>query len=481
MQNQNQKRYRVGLFVVLTMFVFLMVVTLPIATVSAQTAPTATPTDPIWLGFSAARTAIQDDKKVDLTIVRAWEFFQDDWSTANAAHPQQAAGIDGCVSTTSIVDARQIYYGWTYTITSLRNEVYVARVSFDTKEVAICDLVAVTVVATTASGTPVAGLPAPVAGSATGGSFEVGGHVVGIIGANTDGFMKQAGMKWVKLQINSSTPRDYGPAFIADAKAKGYKVLLSVLGDKNALGVSADAYYPIYTELVGMLAKNGADAIEVWNEANIDREWPQGKINGGEYVKLLSRAYNAIKTANPNTLVISGAPAPTGFFGAAGCGTGGCNDDVFMKQMADAGAAQYMDCVGLHYNEGVLPPSANSGDPRGSYPTYFFSQMLNRGLANFPGKQACWTELGYLSGEGMGATIPPAFNWSPNAPVTVAQQAQYLADAATLSATSGKVRMMIVWNVDFTKWGDDPQGGFAILRPDGKCPACVSLGTVTKK
>jgi hypothetical protein len=74
MQNQNQKRYRVGLFVVLSMFVLLMVVTLPIATVSAQTAPTATPTDPIWLGFSAARTAIQDEKKVDLTIVRTWEF-----------------------------------------------------------------------------------------------------------------------------------------------------------------------------------------------------------------------------------------------------------------------------------------------------------------------------------------------------------------------------------------------------------------------
>ena len=38
---------------------------------------------------------------------------------------------------------------------------------------------------------------------------------------------------------------------------------------------------------------------------------------------------------------------------------------------------------------------------------------------------------------------------------------------------------MIVFNVDFTVYGDDPQAGFAIIRPGGACPACDSLHAVT--
>jgi len=37
------------------------------------------------------------------------------------------------------------------------------------------------------------------------------------------------------------------------------------------------------------------------------------------------------------------------------------------------------------------------------------------------------------------------------------------------------VRMMIVWNIDFQNYGADPMAGFAIIRPDGSCPACSAL------
>jgi len=37
---------------------------------------------------------------------------------------------------------------------------------------------------------------------------------------------------------------------------------------------------------------------------------------------------------------------------------------------------------------------------------------------------------------------------------------------------------MVVFNVDFTVWGDDPQAGYAIIRADGTCPACDSLRAV---
>jgi hypothetical protein len=41
------------------------------------------------------------------------------------------------------------------------------------------------------------------------------------------------------------------------------------------------------------------------------------------------------------------------------------------------------------------------------------------------------------------------------------------------------VRLMVVFNVDFTVYGDDPQGGYAIIRPGGSCPACETLRAVT--
>jgi hypothetical protein len=38
--------------------------------------------------------------------------------------------------------------------------------------------------------------------------------------------------------------------------------------------------------------------------------------------------------------------------------------------------------------------------------------------------------------------------------------------------------MLIVFNVDFTVYGDDPQGGYAMIRPGGDCPACEALHQV---
>ena len=65
-----------------------------------------------------------------------------------------------------------------------------------------------------------------------------------------------------------------------------------------------------------------------------------------------------------------------------------------------------------------------------------------------------------------------------NMPATTPAQptnVQYTMPAAT---SSGRVRLMIVFNVDFTQYGDDPQAGYAIVRPDGSCPACDTLRAV---
>ncbi len=442
--------------------------------------PTATPRDPIWLGFSTIREAIEEEEGVNLEIVQRWDFYQDDWTATNGNHPDNAAGIDSCVSTVGIAQGRPIYFGFTYTITAIGGNVYEGRVSFDLNDFAICDILTVPVAATPdpeSTADPNVNLPDAILGTGANGSFELGGHVAQL-GPNAISAMNRSGMTWVKEQISVSAGVAQAVNRINNAQSNGFRILLGVVGDKNALATDFDGYVQTYAAFVAELAAAGADAIEVWNEPNIDREWPTGQVSGSNYTALLAVASNAIRTANPNTMVISGAPAPTGFFGAAGCGSTGCNDDVFMQQMANAGAGAYIDCVGIHYNEGVLPPTAFSGDPRGSYPTYFFSSMINRASAPFPGLPICFTELGYLSGEGMGAPIPPSFDWTPNDPITVAEQAQYLAQAASMAAGRGDIRIMILWNVNFTRWDSDPMGGYAIIRPDGSCIACDALGAV---
>lgn len=311
--------------------------------------------------------------------------------------------------------------------------------------------------------------PPPVAG----GSFELGGQAFGAPYGN----MSYAGMTWIKRQhkwSNGNTGQDVA-GVISDAHNAGFKILLSMPG-ASVSSIDFGAYTAFLSSVASL--PDPPDAIEVWNEMNIDREWPAGQISPQSYVEnMLAPGYAAIKAANPNIMVISGAPAPTGFFG--GCGGGGCNDDLYMAGMAAAGGASYMDCIGIHYNEGIISPTQQSGDPRNpsDHYTRYFWGMTNTYYNAFGGsRQLCYTELGYLSGEGFSTAIPPGFDWANN--VTVAQQAQWLAEATSLSANSGQVRMLIVWNIDSMTWTSDPQAGYAIIRPGGGCPACETLRQV---
>ena len=85
----------------------------------------------------------------------------------------------------------------------------------------------------------------------------------------------------------------------------------------------------------------------------------------------------------------------------------------------------------------------------------------------------CLTEFGYLTSDGFDTPLPSTFAWAANN--TIQNQSEWLAQGIDLAQQLGYVRLVIVWNVDFSKWGDDPQGGYAILRPDGTCPACEPL------
>ncbi|MBE2269487.1 MAG: hypothetical protein IAE80_14725 [Anaerolinea sp.] len=294
--------------------------------------------------------------------------------------------------------------------------------------------------------------------------------------------MRQAGMTWMKWQIPFTIGDDSLVTVARDrinwSHEQGFYAFLSIKGTAAELGSEGiDAYAPLYADFVRRIAELQPDAIQVWNEMNLDREWPQGQIDPGMYVDLLQPAYEAIKAVDPSIIVVTGAPAPTGAEGAFGLDRV-WNDDRYYLGMANAGAASYSDCIGIHYNEGIIPPIQQGGDPRGDYPTYYFPLMLQR--ASFPFRSApdpslCFSEIGYLSPDGYGE-LPAGFAWGSG--TTVQEQAEWLRDAIRIAAdTPGiNVRLMIVFNVNFTRFVDgDPQGGFAIIRPDGSCPACQTI------
>jgi len=306
------------------------------------------------------------------------------------------------------------------------------------------------------------------------GAFELGGHVSQ--GLTHVAQLRQAGMVWVKVQARYGETVDLRP-FIAAAHEQGFKVAISAVGP--AAMVTEAGFSRRVSEWMAGLAAAGADAIEVWNEPNLPREWRQGYISPRAYTNLLCTAYSAIKRANRGTLVISAAPAPTGYFN--GCTANGCDDAPWLEGLVATGAARCFDYLGAHHNAGATSPAARTGhpaDPEGKHHSWYFLPQTELYYEQFAGKrQLFYTELGYLSAEGYG-WIPEGFSWAGN--ISTAMQAAWLAEAVELSREGGMVRALIIWNVDATCYGDcgsaeDPQGGYAIIRPGGACPACETL------
>ncbi len=302
--------------------------------------------------------------------------------------------------------------------------------------------------------------------------FELGGQSLNL---GNKARMQEARMNWIKIQHKWAPGQSAGDlaGAIQDAHNNGFKILLSITGAQTyppANGIDFNGYVTFVRDVAAL----GPDAIEIWNEQNIDFEWPAGQISPTSYVNnMLAPAYNIIKSVNPNVMVISGALAPTGFDN----GTNAWSDARYLQGMAAAGATNYMDCIGVHHNAGATAPNAVTGHPAddgGRHYSWYFGPTFDLYYNSFGGaRRLCFTELGYLSPEGF-TFLPPNFSWASS--TTTSQHAQWLGEAVGLARSSGRARLVIVFNVDFTAYTQqDPQAGYAVIRPNGSCPACATL------
>ncbi|GEM_PF-344219 len=304
--------------------------------------------------------------------------------------------------------------------------------------------------------------------------FDVGGQVYSF---GYPEHMQAAGMTWAKSEIRWSQGQsaEIAANAIAAARSLGFNILLTINGVPAEMAADPAAYTSAYVAFVGEVAALAPDAIEVWEEPNNPDSWGEDLISPADYTDLLRASYQSIKLANPNVLVISGGLLPTDQFDGR-CTANGCDDDAFLTGMAAADAGTAADCIGMHYTTGAVPPNVSVGDAR-SNPTHhsrYYPTMVNLYATTFPGKPLCFTEIGYLTGEGF-ALVPEAFAFAEN--ITLENQAAWLAEAESLSRQNGRFRLFIVYNVDGAIYNDiDAQAGWAIVRPDGSCPACAALG-----
>jgi hypothetical protein len=311
---------------------------------------------------------------------------------------------------------------------------------------------------------------------------------------------------WVKFQFNWSlleyAPGQYTELFlmlrlyVQQTHTQNFKVMVSVAkapgwartpdadGQLREAGPPSDPQM-LANFLTGMLNQIGrdangvpyVDAIEVWNEPNLQREWHGQPMTGESYMRYFRPAYDAIRAFSPNIVVITAAPAPTGDSAVS------TNDRTWLQQIYNAGLAQYgaSVAVGIHpYGWANSPDARCCPSPARGWDDqrqFFFLDtiedyraiMVASGHSN---AQLWGTEFGWATFEGLRTVNGGQPPNPPDAPyfgfINQQQQANFTLRAFQLAQERPYLGPMILWNLNFsTLLGavdqSDPQSGYGLL------------------
>ncbi len=333
------------------------------------------------------------------------------------------------------------------------------------------------------------------------------------------GQVESLGMGWVKQQVEwahfegNPGQMDWSgyDAVVDAANQRGIKVMLSVVDaplwsrtylDDNVEGAPPDDL-TLVADFMGRLVdryQGRVHAIEVWNEQNLDREWDTAEgVSATRYVEMLRLAYQAIKSRDPNIIVISGALSPVGASYADGDRVIYMDDFDYFDGMVAAGFLNYCDCVGAHHNGINMPPNVawNEGynDPtaqfRGPFDnpdhSWSFKSTLSgyhdRIVAAGSDKPLCITEFGWATAEGFDG-YPPGFEFALDN--TLEEQAQWNVEAFQLMRQWGFVRIAFLWNLNYSQLhgglgAQSPNAPYGILDLNGAArPAFGAIGEMDK-
>lgn len=165
-----------------------------------------------------------------------------------------------------------------------------------------------------------------------------------------------------------------------------------------------NAQFAKFAKAVAARYKGKVGSYEVWNEPNGIQFW-QPSPNAAQYTALLKAAYTAIKSADPNAVVVAAAVGAVVDFGNLAV-----NPVRFISEMYAAGAAGYFDALSFHpylYSQAFSQQGAAPESPL-NQAKRIYALMV----ANGDGDKKIWaTEYG-----------------QPSSVVSQASQALYLGD-----------------------------------------------------
>lgn len=162
-------------------------------------------------------------------------------------------------------------------------------------------------------------------------------------------------------------------------------------------------------------------AYQIWNEPNIYPEWGEQPVNPEAYTRLLCLAYQRVREADPEAVVISGALAQTVGFDLGPGPWSGLNDQVFLQRMYSAGAGACFDVLAA--NDYILWSGPTDRRLRSltinyAHPVFLRDVMVANGDAHKP----IW--INEMNANAV-PSDPSIQNWGVYGQVTLEQQARY--------------------------------------------------------
>jgi len=325
-------------------------------------------------------------------------------------------------------------------------------------------------------------------------AFDVGVHVQptqptveeSVMQGYADAARNQLNLNWIRGEMRWDFIQPQPDAlnwggwdvFFRYASDNNLKVMLTISG--APLWARPDGSDPqllappnevaLYADFVVQVLRrypNQIHAVEVWEEMNLRSQWasPDG-LNASAYLQLLQTTSSAIRSIDPNIIVISG-----GLKAVSSADESQAIDDfAYLDTLIANGLLTFVDCVGVHHVGYNLPPDApfdalppdDGVQFRGAYETPHHSWSFFTTVNTYARKIAvtgldvplCVTEFGWASSEDLGAP-PPEIPFA--ADNSLAEQQQWSLQALDLMQDWGFVWLAILWNLNAA-----PENGFNI-------------------
>ena len=301
---------------------------------------------------------------------------------------------------------------------------------------------------------------------------------------------REAGFNWIKQQVEwrQTEPIDKGgfdwrelDKIVMDVSMAGLNLLLSVVRapdwarDEVSHGPPANPDdFEDFMRAISSRYRGAVQAYELWNEANLSREWGYGRIDAGAFVELLLAGRRGVRSGDPVATTVGGALTPAGDVDIPEQQVQAVDDVGFLRRMYeynDGVVRDGFDAWGMHpggFNNG---PRQEIGSSRGAgwngHGSFYFQRITQHRevMESFgDGHKPIWiTEMGWST-----ANEDPDYGYG--ADNSEEDQAAFITDAFRLVRERyAYVTHAFVWNLNFQSvvGPEDEKYPFGVLKPDG--------------